>query len=282
MKNLISIAVLCVSSLAVGGCAVQPGDESSAGETENAFSANWNYSWGDTKPNTTDIGTSVGRTCFLTGVGGNFRPGGTIWDPPGAYHPAWGGVRINAQNRYEIYVSPSAGHSMIVQARCVNSAANRVTGQWNSVGADVKLGATTAHRQCFLTEIGNISVNSTNTSNWAFTNTSDFVRTYHDNVNWYVGGNLTSGGWALASAVCVDAPEHIGDYNGGLAPKPGTSTKPLSNVAGATCGLTKVQGSLEASFGDWNDEVSLTVPAGSSQFTLTAKNGKAGSATCMK
>ena len=40
-------------------------------EVNAAFSGNWNYSWGDSKSSSADIGTSVGRTCFLTGIGNN-------------------------------------------------------------------------------------------------------------------------------------------------------------------------------------------------------------------
>jgi len=280
MKKLISFAVLGLASLSLGGCAIQHGEDGAGdpGQGDQAFSANWNYSWGDTKQSSADIGTSVGRTCFLTGIGGNFRPGGTIWDPPGSWNPASGGVRINAQGHYEIFVNPNPGQSIIVQARCVNGATNRVFGTWTG-GADTVLGATSTKRQCFLTSINNAAVNSTYTSNWAFTNTTDFVQVHHDRYRWYVGGAIANG-WVSASAVCIDDFTAEGSYGVGLAPSAGSNTVPMTNVAGSTCGLTKVQGSLQAAFGDWNDE--LVIAASGAQFSLTSHNGKAGAATCMQ
>src|SRR5262249_50475837 len=78
--------ILPAALLAVG-CMGQPEDNPAAGEDapvgalEQAFPANWGYSWGVVNNSSIDIGTSIGRTCFLTGVTGDIQP--AVWPEAG-------------------------------------------------------------------------------------------------------------------------------------------------------------------------------------------------------
>src|SRR5262245_45763508 len=95
VERLSVIAILAASSAACiepdgSETGDDPGDDS-LGVTEQAFTGNWYYSWGDTKTSSADIGTSVGRTCFLTGIGGHMRPIGAYLFSGGTY-PAMAGV----------------------------------------------------------------------------------------------------------------------------------------------------------------------------------------------
>jgi len=104
-KTLSLSALMTLPLTACGGMEEPAMDESQRqlGETQAAFTGNWNYSWGDTKTSAVDIGTSVGRTCFLTGIGGHMRPQGAYLYSGGTY-PSRAGVRKAANGNYELYV----------------------------------------------------------------------------------------------------------------------------------------------------------------------------------
>jgi len=203
-------------------------DDSQLGESEAAFSANWNYSWGDTKTSSVDIGTSVGRTCFLTGIGGHMRPIGAYLYSGGTY-PAMAGVRKAANGNYELYVQPSAGKHLIVYARCVNSAAGRIEVKWTSgeqsYYGDKVIAAAATHRQCFLQEVKNLAVPLKDISE------------FHGAWTWKAGD-------------------------------PGTAQINLSNVSGVTCGLTGINGHFDAEYGDWNDAVSISTEGSQFQLNM--------------
>jgi len=268
-------------------------DDSQLGESEAAFSANWNYSWGDTKTSSVDIGTSVGRTCFLTGIGGHMRPIGAYLYSGGTY-PAMAGVRKAANGNYELYVQPSAGKHLIAYARCVNSAAGRIEVKWStgeqSYSGDKVIAAAAPNRQCFLQEVKNLAVPLKDSSGaiysygWAFDDKAnpDEVRVLNDGSYWKFA--IKSGAHAYpvnihASAVCLDISEFHGAWTW-KAGDPGTARINLSNVSGVTCGLTGINGHFDADFGDWNDAVSISTEG--SQFQLNMANGKRGWAACVK
>jgi len=262
----------------VGGIVDEPGGELSNPTTY--FSGNWNYSWGDTQNSSAVIGTATGRTCFMTGIAGDLRPGDDRYFADG-FHPAGAGVRVNAAGNYELYVTPT--RLIQVWARCVNSAAGRtVEKRWQSGTAAVALGAVTANRRCFLTQIDNHNwvYNSDKSTGWyAFTNlSSDYVRIWNDGANWYLGGSVAKGN-VFAYAQCIDVSQDDGNW-GWQAGDPGTRKDPLTNVGGATCGLTGFGGHFDAQ--DWVDGAFITYDAGINQFYMNTKNGKFGEARCVK
>src|SRR3954470_4963894 len=158
----LSMIALFTTPLAACATMEEPGDDDEHLEaTEQAFTGNWSYSWGDTTTSSADIGTSVGRTCFLAGIGGHLRPIGAYLFG-GTQYPAMAGVRKKANGNYEIYVQPEAGHHLIAFARCVNTAANRVEVTWTSTqqasGGDKIIGSSAGGRQCFLQDVKNFPV----------------------------------------------------------------------------------------------------------------------------
>src|SRR5262249_11382388 len=126
----------------VGADEQVPGDEP-VGEVTAAFSANWNYSWGSASNSSADIGTATNRTCFLTGITGEFEPDLS----PG--HPASAGVRVNSNTgNWEIFVSPQRG-ALAAYARCVNVASVEYSGSVTNGSStiDVDLGPATPTRR---------------------------------------------------------------------------------------------------------------------------------------
>jgi hypothetical protein len=244
------------------------------------FSGNWNYSWGDTKNSAVDIGTATNRTCFMTGISGDLRPGDDRYFADG-FHPVGGGVRVKANGNYELYVNTTRATQ--IWARCVNSSVGRTTEvTWQSGTPAVNLGAITAGRRCFLTQIDNHNwvYNGDKSTGWyAFTNlSSDYVKIWHDNANWYLGGSVAKGN-VFAKAQCFTVSEDDGVW-GWQAGDPGTRKDLLTNVGGATCGLTGFGGHFDKS--DWNDGAFISYEAGINQFYMNTKNGKFGETQCMK
>jgi hypothetical protein len=265
-----------------------------APQPAQAFTGNWNYSWGDTKTSSADIGTAVGRTCFLTGVGGDFRPLGAYLYAQGGSYPAKAGVRKNANNHYEIYVQPEAGKHLSAYARCVNSDAGRIEVGWNSIqessAGDKVIAPVGGGRQCFLQDIQNFAVpmkdntGATYSFGWAFEDKAnpDTVQVINDGAYWKLSvkpGNHSYPVNIAANAVCLNASQSLGSWTWKAA-DPGTAQINLTNAAGATCGLTGVNGHFDAALGNWSDGVSIS--AAGSQFKLNLANGKRGWAGCMK
>lgn len=262
-------------------------------EVNAAFSANWNYSWGDTKTSAVDIGTSVGRTCFLAGIGGHLRPVGAYLYSGGTY-PAMAGVRKKANGNYELFVQPAAGRHLIAFARCVNSAVGRIEVSWRTgdqaTYGDKVIGAATTKRQCFLQSITNFAealkdnTGAIYSYSWAFDDNPnpDEVRVFSDGSYWKLA--IKSGAHSYpvnihASAVCLDATTLAGSWTW-KAGDPGTAQINLTNLSGATCGITGINGHFNATVGNWSDSVHISTVG--TQFKLNLANGKRGWASCMK
>jgi hypothetical protein len=221
------------------------------------------------------------------------RPIGAYLYAHGTY-PAQAGVRKQANGNYEIFVQPEAGNHLIAFARCVNSAVGRVEVEW-STGAqayygDKVIGTATGTRQCFLQDVENFAVELTDNTGaiysyaWAFDDEShaDEVRVFNDGSYWKLsikGGAHTYPVNIHASAVCLNASEFDGAWTW-RADDPGTAQINLTNVSGATCGVTGINGHFNAVLGDWNDSVNISTVG--NQFKLNLANGKRGWAGCMK
>jgi hypothetical protein len=264
-----------------------------AAQPAEAFTGNWNYSWGDTKASSADIGTATGRTCFLTGVGGDFRPIGAYLYS-GKDYPAMAGVRKNANGHYEIYVQPEAGKHLSAYARCVNSDAGRIEVGWSSgleaSSGDKVIAPVGGGRQCFLQDIKNFSVplkdqnGQVYSFGWAFEDKAnpDEVRVINDGSFWKFSVKPGAHSYPVniqATAVCLNASQALGAWTWKAA-DPGSSQINLTNVARATCGLTGINGHFDAALGNWSDGVSISTVG--NQFKLNMANGKRGWASCMK
>lgn len=294
IKTLSLSTLMALPLVACGEGVDAPGvNDAQPGEQRAAFSANWGYSWGDTKVSSADIGTSVDRTCFMTGIGGNLRPVGAYLYSGGTY-PAMAGVHKAANGNYQIYVQPESGNPLDTSVSCVNSAAGRIEVSWSTSEqasyGDKVIAAANGTRQCFLQDIKNLAVALKDGSgaiysySWAFDDKShpDEVRVINDGSYWKF--SIKSGAHSYpvniqATAVCIDTNEFDGAWIGQAA-DPGSAQFNLTNVSGATCGLTGINGHFNTTTGDWNDSVSISTVG--SQFKLNMENGKIGWATCMK
>jgi hypothetical protein len=241
-----------------------------------AFTGNWNYSWGDTKYSFASIGTANDRTCFMSGMTGDLQP---FNDPTNVSigDMASVGVKINSTifgSYYTIYVD-SDGGALGVYARCVNTAAGRTAEvSWQTGQAAKVLGAVTAKRRCFLTQIGTSNVTDDN----GFRFGSDYVRVWKDNSNWYLGGVQSGTAWAAAR--CIDVNVDHGNWQW-IAGDPGTRKDPLAyNPGGVTCFLTGVGGRFDKS--DWADGAFISYNALVKKFYMNTANGKTGWANCVE
>jgi hypothetical protein len=273
-------SILVLASLAMG-CSAEVGQPASVGgtgqeavgKTEEAFSGNWNYSWGVTNYSVIDIGTAVNRSCFLSGVSGALAYNSP---QPGDTTQLGTGVYIDANNEYHLYVQ-AAGAPLQGFARCVNTSAGLTTEQtWRTGQSSVYLAPHSANRRCFLTNVVT-SVAYPTEGGFGFKQTSDYARVWDDGFNWYVGG--VQSGVAWASARCIDVN---GDDGGWLwqAGDPGTRKDNLAyNPGGVTCLLTGLGGHFTTS--DWSDGAFITYDSGVNQFYMNTKNGKRGWADCV-
>jgi hypothetical protein len=286
-RSHLAFASLAFGALSLGGvgCAsANPTDDpglegagqaagtEAVGETAEAFSGNWEYSWGDTKYSKAPIGTATNRTCFLSGLAGNIQPG--VW-PNACPTQTGAGLTIDANNNYSLYVDSCS--PLNVFARCVNTAAGRTPEvTWRTGQPAQVLGAVTAKRRCFLTNITNTSVYP-DEGGAGFKTASDQVRVWNDGQTWFVGGQQS--GVVYASARCIDVNQDDGGWLW-QAGDPGSRKDKLSGVGSATCLLTGIQGHLYSS--DYSDGAYITHDAGLNQFYMNTKNGKAGWANCIQ
>jgi hypothetical protein len=284
----------------VGGCLDQVDDKSSAdqqepvGSTEQAFTANWSYSWGVVNNSSIDIGTSSGRTCFLTGVTGNIQP--AIWPEAGNDQTGVGLSIDPGTGDYHLNVTPiDGGWGLPLQAfaRCVNTAAGRTnevtwTSQLNGSQPQY-MGAVTSNRRCFLTSITTSSEypNGAFQGSGGFRSNSDNVRVSNDGFSWWIGGSQPANSMVWAKGRCIDVTYDVGGWEW-IAGDPGvrqdllTNQAPISGVGAATCFLTGIGGHLTAN--DWADGAYIsqsTSAANPNQFYMNTKNGKTGWANCV-
>jgi hypothetical protein len=268
-------ALAVSTSLWTAGCMTEPGDggadgDDNVGEAQQAFTANWNYSWGDTKYSFANIGTSTNRTCFMAGLAGNINPASSTGQT-GA------GVHINAGGDYEIYVD-SDGGALNTFARCVNTSVGRTAEvTWRTGQAAQQLGAVAAGRRCFLTSVTTSNAYPSEGGH-GFRFNSDYVRVWQDGFNWWVGGVQSGVVWATAR--CINVSVDHGGWEW-IAGDPGTRQDALSgNPGGVTCLLTGVGGHFNDN--DWVDGAYVSYNAGINQFYMNTKNGHTGWANCVQ
>jgi hypothetical protein len=237
----------------------------------HAFSGNWEYFWGTTEDSYLEIGTAINRTCFLSGVVGNFYS----YLTPDILLGSGVGLGITSQNNYYIFVHTRL-RPLGVFVRCVNTTAGRTPEvTWTKGMPAQVLGPVTPTRRGFLTHIG--TAYSSSQGGWGFMKNSDSVQVWHDGSNWYIGG--VQSGPGSGSARCIDITEDDGCWVW-QAGDPGTRKDPLSNESGVTCLLTGIGGHFSKE--DWTDGAFITYEPGLNQFYMNTKNGKTGWANCVK
>lgn len=280
MKNVLPVAMFAISSVGcmsdMDGQAEEGGAEAATvSEAQQAFSGNGSYSWGDTKYSKADIGTAVGRACFMSGVAGYLT---TNKFPEGKSQAGAGVALDSATNRYYIYVDPAfTGVTLQTWARCVSTSSATAEVTWRSGQPKAILAPVTANRRCFLTQL--TTGRDGQFDYGGFGSLNDGVWIQNDGANWYIHGSQSGLVWA--SARCIDVTEDLGQFFGWS--NEGTSnTAPLvASENGATCFLTQVSGKLTAT-NDWDAGPRVTFNAGYNFFDFQTKNGNGGRARCVR
>ena len=265
MRHCVRLILFSFASLEVA-CAVDVGQDSAdpaAGQEvtarQDAFSAQWNFSWGVTQPSSIVLGPNNDRTCFLTGMVGDLGSNGS------------GSVDISGAN-WVLNVKPE-GSPLGAYARCVNTVANRTADvPWQTGQPAVNIAVAAAHRQCFLTGLAG---NTHGVSNRGFRDEFDDVQVQKQGSTWLLGGHQSGG--AIAKAACVDITTNVGSWL--WVAGDNTRKDPMaSNPGDVTCFLTGIGGNF--SKGDWADGAFITEEKG--QFFMNTKNRKRGWATCAR
>lgn len=243
--------------------------------TEQAFSANWNYSWGDTKFSKADIGTAAGRACFMSGVAGYLTT--NKWPEGSSQNGA--GVAINTStNHYEIFVQPAFdGVTLQTWARCMNTTSLTPEVTWLAGQPKAILAPVTANRRCFLTRL--TTGRGLGFEHGGFQSLNDGVWIGNDGVNWYIDGSQSGLVWAHAR--CIDVTQDFGQFFA-WANEGSSSTVPtVSATNGSTCLLTQVSGKL-ATTNDWDAGPHVTLNTAYNFFDFHAKNGNGGRVRCVR
>lgn len=265
---------LGVSCVLVSACVASEAEEDGVdlSETDQAFTGNWNYSWGDTKFSTADLGSAVGRTCFMSGVAGYL----TVNNFPEGDSQAGAGVYVDANNHYRIFVDPAFEATLQTWVRCVN-VSGTTEQTWRAGQPKKLLGAVTANRRCFITKL--TTGRDGSFPHGAFNTTSDNVWVTNDGSNWYIDGNVFGLVWV--SARCIDVTQDLGQFWGYSIPG-NTSVWPLVQATnGATCGLTQVSGQLNSP-NDWVAGPYVSYNAGYNFFDFNTKDGTGGRVRCVR
>ncbi|WP_240359409.1 hypothetical protein [Pyxidicoccus trucidator] len=232
-------------------------------QTEQGVVLGGSYWWGiSSGVSQLNMGTSVGRTCFLTGVQGNLKPGSSA-NTNSVY------AYIYAGNWY-LAISQNNNMALGAGVQCINTDTNRtLDGVWFKGDPARLLGAVTAQRRCFLTRVE---------GSGGFTTNADYARVWNDGLNWYLGGSLTGEGGARAR--CVDVPTDQGSWGYGAGDPGGFTANMTYNPGGVACMLTGLGGHFTAN--SFTDGVSIDYNAGTRYWEMTVVNGKRGWSSCVK
>ncbi len=257
--------VLGISALTSAcGAAPESSGIEAVGERKDAFSAQWQFSWGVTGTSSIDLGPSNDRTCFITGIAGNLTPRGgqTV------------GVEVSiVESRYTLKVR-SDGNPVSGYARCVNTIQNRTPEVYWAAGEPTrKISDVTGQRQCFLTGIATSKAYGMPAG---FRSNTDVIRVTREGSEWKLGG--TQSGDAVARARCVDINQDLGSWLW-IAGWWGARKDPMAaNPGDVTCFLTGIGGAFTNDL--WDDGVFISDDHG--QFYMNTKWSKRGFATCAR
>jgi hypothetical protein len=256
--------LLFTAFVGLAGCVDVDGVDDSQADVDVGydFATGWAYALkitGENGPGVLDLGTTTGRTCFLSGIAGADGGGGP-----------WQAAVVTNGASYELHLSTTAPAK--VWARCVSgSGTPEVTLPANAPPSGVILAPKQTGRRCFLTSLSDSVAGD-------FTHAADEISvvtdSFGDSTNWRL---VRAASGSIARARCVDGTADVFGV-GATAPAHGSITVPIENVAGSTCGLQTVKGKLT---GDVDDGVWISRDDDGT-FEANATNGKYLAAGCIR
>ncbi len=228
-----------------------------------------------------DMGSTSGRTCFLTGVTGDLEG---KWKGPSA------GVWVfKSGGRWKLRTRAGVGTGVMGHAACIPTDFNQVSLVWpgNSENSNNKKvyplsGPRSGFTQCFLTSVtGTDGWKSPNS--WAGLKKENIWENGAMTPKWTLSGNLlweqdnTAGGGA--SAVCVDIWQTLTNWSW----VPSSGSPPVTGNLGSTtnrvCSIHRLKGNLAAAPGGWLDGLRMFISGGNWQ--VISQSGKAGWGECL-
>jgi hypothetical protein len=227
----------------------------------------WTFSWKCAGSCTLDLGTPTNRTCFLAGVRGDLT--GKITQPI-----LTSLVRVVLDGNWSLEVRSALGNRLAGDAICVDTAVNRTSKYtWSSGAASTPMGAGTAARRCFLTDVYNYDSFKLNT---------DYARVWKDSFTgtWYLNGNLSGMYGATVGAICIDVSADFGSWLW-TSGDPGSRLEDLAHdPGGVACAMTGLGGHFTAN--DYSDGVQIKYDIGTSYWQQQTVNGKSAWSNCFK
>lgn len=295
LAKLGQLSLVLTAALMGFGCVVSPdqiGDETDGNEpvleVQQAFNGYWSYSWQvhDQITAPADLGLVEDKTCFLTGVDGNFESQYSVGSPGPWPAP------IDVPPHVEVYksgghwklnaVATNSTHAVKVTAMCVPwiGGTGLPAKSWSTGLPPQVLGAAVPGRRCFLQGISNFhddwdhSTIPSTRATWS--SSSDSVQVWNDGTNWVIGGT----GQAEGSAACIDVTAGFGSWT--WIAGTGTSTQNLVQHSDSTvqCFLTGVGGRFRTT--SYSDGVNIGYVIGTTQWTSTQNDGKTAWSSCVQ
>ena len=251
-------------------------DGADLGTTAQALSAITSHHLTGNAYDTKDLGTAIGRQCFLTGLKGNVTVGTSGDSQAGA------GVR-RVGTTWQLYVDPASAEVQ-VDAMCVNTTSVGSTPpvSWSTGQPSQILAAKQRGRQCFLTQI-RTGRNATY-PHGGFQADSDEVEINLVGDYWRLGG--TTGGLVTATAQCFQASiDHGSATVWAAAGLPASVLALLDTDDDAACGFTAIRGHIDdqAVWAATGVEIQRAIgPSGETYFHVAARNASGATARCVE
>jgi hypothetical protein len=302
-RGIIAAAVLASSSTLTMGCGAPAGGPTeNVGVTQDALSGLIFATWGgvgagglkfsDGTPSTLDLGVGNGWTCWLAGVTGSLGGFGsgqnvTVYQAPSVGQPVTnvrGGQIVGTipPNEWVLQMSTVnvaiSGTAVCAPSTPLGGVQGTEENDPNLPDPLTLLGPTDFHSWCGLEGLANYNDPMTNEPQWSSPDSAANL-TRNNAMEWTL--ETTS---AFALAQCAQANvSGIWGYHI-VAPSSGTASFNLlqNNMqplpSGTVCFLTDVQGAFTDS--NFSDGVFISLSS-SGLWSMTATNGKQGSAMCI-
>lgn len=263
-------------------------DEATLSETSSAISVAGGAAWGTLGQSgeMLELGPTSQQTCFLSGATGDFY-GWSAGAPQ--YVPASAEV-LPSNGKWWLKTTSGKGSGVMAHAVCVNipygGAAKELV--WSDNKPSATLPAP-ANRRCFLRRVWSTrGLDGFIYGIYGMTNITLSKVTIAGNHEWRLGGyvhdHVGTGGWAGATATCIDFPLTEEWTHVVAGPASGkTTTITAAHTPGTACGLTQVRGNWAnpspSAFG-WLDGVNAR--GDGDPWRIEATNGKRATVNCVK
>jgi hypothetical protein len=270
-----------LAALPLAGCAIDDGanDEPTTDQTQQKASWGEFYDWSreanlPTSADSTNIGSTSDRSCFLAGVAGNIESVyGASEGANTLYSIALAGV--DSENGHFILQAETGGgyEKLHARAMCLNDVSGRssvFTYDSDYDTSATKMAADDGSHVCFLRQIVNTQFYYNDND---FSSASDEIHIFSIGGYWYLGGV----GNVHAEAQCIKVQEDLGEWNW---------TNGTVNIAqndlepGTQCFLTGYKGTLRDD--DYSDGAFISYESGLLQYQLSVSAGKRAWARCVK